>query len=1073
METNPRQRRHAPRALSRRSCAGVMRGGVSPLWLVLIGLLLSFGMTLWQIKANRDRARDALNQAGLTLTTQLKQQLGEIELGLLGARGVWIGAGSEAAAPALFQQYAISADLGTRLPGISHLGYIQYTANSPDSPWWSYAAVDNASTGVALRPLSWPAAARQVALQSAQTQQMRVIEAHQLTPSPLPPLGGTASATAVSPLLYWLLPVYRHGTAPAATDQRLAATQGWVYVVMDPAAFLNALGLPEPGLRLRVVALDPQDHTHPVFESTRATSSLSTLPTSNHLVQSYGLHWQLQLEATSQFENAHQLRPTGLVSLACVLLTLIGSVLWQSWNERIRRRRAELVGISQLAEQRLDHVRSIEVREQAIVDQAQNSIIVTDTTGRILLFNPASERLLGYRASEVIGHKHLNVLFDIEELQRRVKTLSARLGRKLEPGEVFMQDLSSHGDDVRDAREWHYLHADGTRVPVFLTVGRLTDEHGQLSGFIGIASDLSERKKLEAELHEANAMAERTRQAEAANEARGQFLAHMSHEIRTPLNAIIGLTRLMKHTTLSIQQRDYMRKTMLASHSLLDLINDVLDLAKIDSGQLHITPAPMGLHLLLDEVLSVMETQAQAKEVMLRCECGMEVPACVQADAMRLRQVLINLIGNALKFTTQGEVVLSVQRHPLPPQPLPESTRVALRFAVRDTGIGISAEAQGRLFTPYIQAEDTTASRYGGTGLGLSIVKQLVNLMGGEVGLISSVGRGSEFWFTLVLPVCQNADIPIPVEDDGTPDGQRLTGVRVLLADDSDINREIGQRLLELEGAKVITARDGAEASLLAASIYPPVQVVLMDLHMPVLDGCEAARRIRSQVNGHKLPIIALTGGSEANEQVRAHAAGMNDYLTKPYDLLKLVRTIRRHLPDTARPDSTPASDAATPTVLCVDDAESNWDWPEAWTALPFVDAEAAAERVGGDLALYCRMLHALFNDPGMQLWADISTQAPDWSGDRRPWTAQWHKLHGATALLGLTHLHIRTVAAENDFATLDAAQCTQTVLEIISLLDEVRHTWLPMVEEQLNASNTTSAAEKGADFVSQVAENA
>ncbi len=481
--------------------------------------------------------------------------------------------------------------------------------------------------------------------------------------------------------------------------------------------------------------------------------------------------------------------------------------------------------------------------------------------------------------------------------------------------------------------EYRILHADG-RMRWLSAPGHVyRDAAGTLVGMGGITQDITTRKQAELALleserryRELNAdlerqVALRTAEARAASAAKSEFLAHMSHEIRTPMNAVLGLTQLLSRQALSQEQRDMVARIQGAGQSLLAIINDILDFSKIEAGQLQLAPRPFHLETLTAQVGSLLGATAAAKGLELRIaplaaaepltgikrltEAAAEAEAETKTktkteaeagagaaaetigpllgDALRLEQILINLTGNAIKFTAQGEVTLLIR-------PLASTDReVRLRFEVRDTGIGISPEAQANLFTPFTQADAGITRRFGGTGLGLSIAKRLVELMGGTIGVESTPGQGSTFWFEVSFPRATSRDGATAAAGRAAPpappSGPRLSGLHLLEVDDSALNRDLVERALQLEGARVTLAADGQQALQYLQGAAQPFDAVLMDVRMPVMDGLTAIRAIRRDLGLTDLPILALTAGVLPEEQRAARDAGADEVLAKPLDL--------------------------------------------------------------------------------------------------------------------------------------------------------------------------------------------
>jgi CheY-like chemotaxis protein len=413
----------------------------------------------------------------------------------------------------------------------------------------------------------------------------------------------------------------------------------------------------------------------------------------------------------------------------------------------------------------------------------------------------------------------------------------------------------------------------------------LKDADGKVIGTVGIARDLTDRRRAEQE--------RQARQvAEAASRAKSEFLANMSHEIRTPLNAILGMSYLALRSGLDAPQRDYVSKVHRSAQLLLGIINDILDFSRIEAGKMQLEVTAFELDEVMDDVASVTGLQAQEKSLELVFEELPRVPARLLGDPLRLGQVLVNLTNNAVKFTEQGRVTVSVE---VVGQ---EAAAVLLRFAVRDTGPGISAEQHARLFQPFSQADASTSRRYGGSGLGLAICRNLVRLMGGGIGVQSAPGQGSCFHFTARFGL-QLADAAS--QTGGAVRGPASSiavacapGARVLLAEDNAINRELMCELLNGTGIRVEVAEDGRQALELLHS--QRFDAVLMDCQMPVMDGYEATRLLRRQPHLQGLPVIAMTASAMVGDREKALAAGMNDYIAKPIDIEELSATLARWL---------------------------------------------------------------------------------------------------------------------------------------------------------------------------------
>jgi signal transduction histidine kinase/CheY-like chemotaxis protein len=376
--------------------------------------------------------------------------------------------------------------------------------------------------------------------------------------------------------------------------------------------------------------------------------------------------------------------------------------------------------------------------------------------------------------------------------------------------------------------------------------------------------------------------------AEAGSRAKSQFLAKMSHEIRTPMNAIIGFADLALRSASDARRLEHLQHIDSAARSLLHIINDILDLSKIEAGKLVLEARDFDLRGLLQRVCGLFQVQATARNLQLVLDLAPGVPAFVRGDPQRLEQVLMNLFGNALKFTEQGRVELAVRSEPS------DVAGNIVAFAVSDSGIGISAEQQARLFTPFVQADDSTTRKYGGTGLGLAISRQLVELMGGKLTLESRPGQGSVFRFALPLAAAQAAPASAPEarQPVRTAAARHIDGARILLAEDNALNRRLVAEILGDTGAILDIAEDGAAA--VAAVQEKTYDLVLMDMQMPEMDGLEATRSIRALRGFAGLPIIAMTANAMEQDREACLAAGMNDFLAKPIDAEQTLRVLAK-----------------------------------------------------------------------------------------------------------------------------------------------------------------------------------
>ena len=571
--------------------------------------------------------------------------------------------------------------------------------------------------------------------------------------------------------------------------------------------------------------------------------------------------------------------------------------------------------------------------QQAILEGANYAIISTAPDGIIQTFNATAEQMLGYTSEAMVGQATPAILHDLTEVTARAAELTSELGREVAPG--FEAFVAKAALGLPDEREWTYLRKDGSRFQVLLSVTALFDEHQTVTGYLGIASDITERKRV------ANELLKAKEAAETANRAKSDFLAMMSHEIRTPMNAVLGMTNLLLETPLDPKQKEFARSVATSGEALIEIINDILDFSKIEAGEhFQIEEEVFSLHELVEAVGQLLQPRAAARGIALTIEVAADIPDFLQSDGGRLRQVLVNLVGNGLKFTDHGAVTIRVRRVQA------EVGRVRLRFEVQDTGIGIGVDDLARLFQPFIQADSSASRRRGGTGLGLAISKRIVELMGGRIGVQSQLGKGSLFWFELHLDLAPaRAAEPEPLAASARAKmfaaapavGVSDHPLRILVAEDHDTNRRLAMFMLEKLGVRADFAGNGLEA--VAAWERFDHDVILMDCQMPELDGFEATREIRRRETARSLSpakrvrIIALTANALKGDRERCLAAGMDGYISKPFTLQQLREALEPgagpsgngvSLPPGSNLPGTSGFDPQRPAQLCAELGDEN-----------------------------------------------------------------------------------------------------------------------------------------------------
>jgi len=504
---------------------------------------------------------------------------------------------------------------------------------------------------------------------------------------------------------------------------------------------------------------------------------------------------------------------------------------------------------------------------RTLIDNLPDLIYVKDTERRFLIANKRLAEVLGVSSpEEVIG----KTVFDFfpEKVARACDESDQAVLRTGEPLINFEETLY----DPTGRTEW-----------VLTTLVPLRDGQGHIVAFVGIDRDITKRKIAEKHLQEAKEA------AQMASQAKSEFLANMSHEIRTPLNGILGMIDLTLETELIPEQQEYLEMAKASADSLLTVINDILDFSKIEAGKLDIDTIEFDLRDSLEETIKTLALRADQKGLELLCHVYSEVPTVVKGDPTRLRQVVINLVGNAIKFTKKGEVAVIVECQ------TQEQEAVTLHFTVNDTGIGIPPEKQKLIFEAFSQADNSTTRQYGGTGLGLTISSRLVQMMGGEIWLESEVGKGTRFHFTARLGVGER----VPQTD--TPGVGDLRGLKVLVVDDNRTNRRILEEMLGRWGMRPLSAQSGKEALMRlaeACEAKDPYVLVLTDVHMPEMDGFGLVERIRQQPMLATATIMMLTSAGQRGDAPRCRELGVAAYLAKPIRQSELREALVRVLMD-------------------------------------------------------------------------------------------------------------------------------------------------------------------------------
>ena len=651
------------------------------------------------------------------------------------------------------------------------------------------------------------------------------------------------------------------------------------------------------------------------------------------------------------------------------------------------------------------------------MEQSPESIVIVNLAGNIEYVNKAFIHKTGYSQNEVIGQN--------PSILKSGKT----------PPETFVEMWDMLAQNRSWKGEFYNKRKDGTEYTEFAQISPICQTDGSVTHYLAIKEDITEKKKLAQELdnhrhHLEEKVKERTTQlaearerAETANQAKSIFLANMSHEIRTPMNAIVGLTHLLQRANPAPEQAARLGKIESSASHLLSIINDILDLSKIEAGKLILETSNFHLDSIFDHIFSLLKDQAGDKWLTLEVDKN-SVPTWLRGDPTRLRQALLNFVGNAIKFSEQGTIYLRAKK-------LEErGSDILVRFEVQDNGIGIEPDRLSSLYQAFEQADTSTTRKYGGTGLGLVITRHLAQMMGGEVGVKSEPGQGSTFWFTAwlghghgIMPTTPATE----VTDAETKLRTHYTGSHILLVEDNAINREVALELLSSVGLAVDIATNGLEAvEKVRAMSY---DLVLMDIQMPEMDGLEATRIIRLMAEQTNLPILAMSANIFEEDRHACQAVGMNAFVAKPFDLENLFSTIAKWLPER---ESLVFNKPIPPTTPVFHTATDDTALRKQLSSIEGIDAQQGLLNMRDDATAYLRLLRQFNNHHGDDM-RKLSKHLA--SSEVAESILIAHTIKGSAATLGLTKTLEITSALEK---ILRSDSCSTSNDEIFRLINAV-----------------------------------
>ncbi|WP_457934936.1 CHASE domain-containing protein [Pseudoalteromonas sp. SCSIO 43210] len=864
--------------------------------ILIIGATFTYSQHIQYQRERNAVISTALNNRLSSLSTGIINRVNLYQYGLFGLKGFIHGIGIDNLNYQAMQNYSNSRNYALEFPGADGIGFIKRVSPAHLAQFLEHAKNERPDNTFSLKSLKddndehfiiqyiFPEKnnskalgldigseniRRQAALNSAINNSTQLSAPITLVQADKKPQQG----------FLILLPVYQKNIVPKNTQHRLDKLVGWAYAPLLINNILESLSqVDENSLSIS----DLNNSTEFTFFNYGYKNNNTAFQTSN-TINIMGRSWKVTLYGSHSFianlhlANKYQALVDGVfLTVFSMFFIFALQLFFYRRSQRIKLKVEAAKKHEQILEQanskleievklRTQQIADISTLQRSILDSASYSIIATDKDGLITEFNPAAEKLLGYKASEIIGIKNPSIFHVEDEVVKKAQQLTKELNKPVKPGfEVFVVKATPTEPDIN---QWTYIDSNGKHIQINLSITSLLNNRGQVVGFLGIAFDLTQQIKHEEALAQAKELAEQS------SKAKSEFLANMSHEIRTPMNGILGTLQLLQEQPHNEKSQEYLKKSLYSTRALTTIINDILDFSKIEAGKLSLESMHFELNELINHLESDLALFANEKGIYLRFISNIDHNYWI-GDPVRLRQIFINLISNAIKFTHEGGVTVEFK--------LTDDNKIY--GIVSDTGIGISQNAIDRLFERFEQAETSTTREYGGTGLGLPITKSLISLMKGEIKVTSTLNSGSQFCVYLPLKKANIKAIDLNTKYLEFPD---LSNKTILIAEDNKINQLVATAMLEPTKANIVIANNGLEAIALYESLLP--DIILMDIQMPKMDGFEACKKIK-KINSKQV-IIALTA-NVFTEQKELYKQLFDGYISKPIEKQELIKAL-------------------------------------------------------------------------------------------------------------------------------------------------------------------------------------